>query len=249
MDEFGLIGRKLTHSFSKIFFETKFQSEAIQASYELFEIERIEQFPKLLQSKPMLKGLNVTIPYKEQVIAFLDAIDPLAKQIGAVNTITIEHKNDQIICKGYNTDAAGFQASLNVVVDKNQQLKALVLGTGGASKTVQFILEKNSIPFRTVSRKAIIPNQLTYEHINPEMLQQYHLIINCSPVGMYPLVNKAPMLPYQSLTENHILIDLVYNPEETLFLAHGKAANAKTINGLLMLYTQAEEAWKIWNKL
>lgn len=248
MDEYGLIGKKLSHSFSKKYFENKFQSEAIQASYELFEIESIEQFPKLLQNKPKLRGLNVTIPYKEQIIGYLDAIDPFAEQIGAVNTITIEHKNNQTICKGYNTDATGFQASLDAVVDKKQQLKALVLGTGGASKTVQFILEKNNIPFRTVSRKALNPKQLTYEHINPELLQQYHLIINCSPVGMYPLIHEAPALPYQSLTEHHILIDLVYNPEETLFLARGKATNSKTINGLLMLYTQAEEAWKIWNK-
>ncbi len=243
MRKFGLIGKKLGHSFSKIYFTEKFEKEGVQdAVYDLYELEQIEQLPELLVKEPQLVGLNVTVPYKEQVIPFLTELDAAAAEIGAVNTIKVEGGKT----KGYNTDYIGFKTTLQSFYPEPEKGQALVLGTGGAAKAVCAALKALAISYTSVSRKATTGG-ITYNGITPDLLQQYNLIINTTPLGMYPEVETLPPLPYASLTPQHYLYDLVYNPEQTAFLRKGEEAGAKTINGLAMLYGQAEAAWAIWN--
>ena len=245
MELYGLIGKKLGHSFSKGYFTEKFQKENLKDHYyELFELSYIDQLPELLQQHTDLKGLNVTIPYKKEVLPYLDFIDDAAIAVGAVNTIKI--KNGKL--KGFNTDVYGFETSLLETAGSSGIQKALVLGTGGASGAVQFVLEKLKIPYKLISRKRS-ENSLSYEDLeqNQELLREHNLIVNTTPLGMYPAVDEKPPLPYNQATENHIFFDLVYNPERTAFLNEGAQYGATVKNGLDMLHYQAEGSWKIWN--
>ena len=244
--QLGLIGYPLSHSFSKKYFSKKFEKEKIDNfHYELFPIERIDLLPALLSKYPNLLGLNVTIPYKQQVLSYLDEIDEEAQKVGAVNTIKIKAGN----LKGYNTDIYGFEISLiKLLATANcplNELKALVLGTGGAAKAVAHILEKLEISYQFVSRKAG-KAQLSYEALSPQELRMHRLIVNTTPLGMAPKIETLPKLPYEALTEQHFLYDLVYNPEITKFLKQGFDRKANVINGLEMLHLQAEKAWSIW---
>lgn len=245
MKRYGLIGYPLSHSFSKKYFAQKFEKEGIKgASYELFEIPAVDQMPSLWENFPDLKGLNVTIPYKQDVIPLLDDLDDQAAKIGAVNVIKKEF-NGQLI--GYNSDYYGFLNSLKSFAGNDlPQLKALVLGTGGASKAVHAALDSLGVSYKKVSRKAG-DQVITYKDVTPELIKSYRLIINTTPLGMHPNTDQAPNLPYECMDENVYLYDLVYNPEETTFMKKGAAKGAHTINGLDMLIGQAEKAWEIWN--
>ncbi|MES2850509.1 MAG: shikimate dehydrogenase [Bacteroidota bacterium] len=243
MKLYGLIGYPLGHSFSKQYFTEKFEREKIaDCSFEAFPIESINGFPSLLKNNPSLKGLSVTIPYKEQVLQFIDEISDEVKAIGATNSIKVSNGK----LTAYNTDIVGFEKSF-VKLLKPHHTKALVLGTGGASKAVQFVLNKLKIDFLVVTRKKQNDNQITYEEIDEAVMKNYPVIINCSPVGMYPNDNIAPAIPYQFISADHYLYDLVYKPAETLFLKNGKERGAVLENGYEMLLLQAEESWRIWN--
>lgn len=245
MRQFGLIGFPLTHSFSKKYFEQKFLREGISdSSYELFPIDTIEELPLLLGQNPNLCGLNVTIPYKELVMDYLDEITAEAEEIGAVNCICIQ---DQKLI-GHNTDVYGFEKSLlELLTEKsNTDFQAFVLGSGGSSKAVKYVLEKMRIPFQMVSREAK-ESAIHYKDI-PALLGERNLFINTTPLGMLPDIETYPDIPYTHLTGDDVLFDLVYNPEETLFLKKGKEKGAKVCNGRQMLELQAEKSWEIWNQ-
>lgn len=244
MDKYGLIGKNISYSFSKDFFNKKFEVEAIKnASYQNFDIESILDFPKVLKDHPELKGLNVTIPYKELVIPYLDKLDKKAKKIGAVNTIKISKKGK---LTGYNTDYYGFKKSLKPLI-KPHHKKALILGTGGASKAIAYALKKMKIDYSFVSRNASEHATYTYHELSENDIKNNQILINCTPLGTFPNIEACPNIPYQAISSQHILFDLIYNPIETKFLALGKAKNATTINGLKMLELQANKAWEIWN--
>jgi shikimate dehydrogenase len=241
--QFGLIGYPLSHSFSKKYFTEKFHKEGSSDFYELFPIRSIEEFPELLMSNP-LNGLNVTIPYKEQVIRYLDELSPEALKAGAVNTIKIVNGKT----KGYNTDIYGFRNSLKPFLEPQHQ-KALILGTGGASKAVAYAFDELGIDYYFVSRtKKQGLKCFAYDELNEYILKSFLLIVNCTPLGMYPAVETEPSIPYQYLTERHFLYDLVYNPTETVFLKKGKEKGSRVMNGMDMLVLQAERAWQIWNE-
>lgn len=242
MQTLGLIGYPLSHSFSKAYFTEKFEKENIdEHEYQLFPLATISEVKALL-TKENLKGLNVTIPYKQQVIPFLDELDEEAAKVGAVNTIKIVDGKT----KGFNTDIYGFEYSLQPLL-KSHHKKALILGTGGAAKAVAYVLEKLNIAYIFVSRKPT-EKQLAYSDIDEVILKEHTILINTTPLGMYPKIDACPTLPYQQLTDQHILYDLVYNPAETLFMTKGKAQKAVVKNGLDMLHLQAEKAWGIWNQ-
>jgi shikimate dehydrogenase len=243
MNRFGLIGYPLGHSFSQQYFNNKFKTENLNdCFFELFPIENVESFPELLQAYKDLKGLAVTIPYKQTIINFLTSIDETASEIGAVNCIKIS--SQKII--GFNTDVIGFENSIKPIFQPHHK-KALILGTGGGSKAVQFVFKKMGIEFLLVSRTK---NQqhIQYQDINELICADYNIIVNATPVGMTPNNDKYPEIPYQFLNEKHLLFDLIYNPAETLFLKKGKDVGAQTKNGHEMLITQAEANWKIWNQ-
>jgi len=246
MKTFGLFGFPLSHSFSPNYFKQKFDKEQItDCQYLLFEYEHLEGIKKKMAIIPNLMGFNVTIPYKEKIIPFLDRIDPIAAKVGAVNTVKIENGN----WIGYNTDVIGFEKTLINFLDqynKNPTLNALVLGNGGASKAITFVLKKLGIPFYLVSRKKIV-DTITYEDITHDIIISTQLIINTTPIGTFPNITYSPTLPYKSLTSKHLLYDLVYNPNITTFLQKGIESGSKTINGYPMLVEQAEAAWAIWN--
>jgi shikimate dehydrogenase len=243
MKTYGLIGHLLEHSFSGKYFTEKFEKENIQeCQYQLYPIESIKEFAQL--KKQNLAGLNVTIPYKEQIIPYLDELDEHAASIGAVNVIEFENGKT----KGYNSDYYGFKDSLINFLPKEFNSKALILGTGGASKAIKQALIDLSIPFEVVSRKAGFDYTYAYLNSKPEILQDYELIINSTPLGTYPKEEEKPDLPYEALNQNHYLYDLVYNPSETAFMKAGAKQGANTINGLEMLIGQAEKSWEIWNK-
>lgn len=248
MIQYGLIGNPVSHSFSKKYFTEKFLREGISAQYELYQLDDIQEVYDLVTDKPDLKGLNVTIPFKQSVLRLLDEVDQSAKLIGAVNTISIKRKNGKAVLKGYNTDAAGFERTLDTVLKKPYNIRSLILGTGGASKAVKYIFRKQGIAFRSVSRSGLKSEQITYGMLTKSIINNYNLIVNTSPVGMFPKIDEAPDLPYHFLTNKHILIDLIYNPSETLFLQKGSEMGAATANGMTMFTNQAEEAWKIWSK-
>lgn len=243
MHKFGLIGYPLSHSFSKNYFAEKFNREQIKdCTYDLYPIQTIEDFPELVvKIGDGLKGLNVTIPHKQSVIRFLDEVDEAAAEIGAVNTIQFSSRGT----KGYNTDALGFESSLSEHLNK-PVASALILGTGGSSKAVQFVLKKMGIDFQLVSRQPGLTT-ISYDQVTDELLLRNLLIINTTPLGMYPLLEASPPIRFEVLSPDHTLYDLIYNPAQTVFLAKGAARGCKTINGLDMLYRQAEESWKIWN--
>jgi shikimate dehydrogenase len=241
---FGLLGRNISYSFSKGYFTEKFNDEVFTGnSYENFDISDINDFTELVANNPELKGLNVTIPYKEQVIPFLDKLSKKASLIGAVNTIKFTKKGK---LKGYNTDYYGFKKSLEPLLQPHHK-KALILGTGGASKGVAFALNELNIPYTFVSREAK-ENIIDYDLINATTFDNFQIIINCTPVGTSPNITACPNLPYEFFTEKHIAYDLIYNPEETQFLKNAKEHGAVIKNGYDMLIFQAEKAWKIWNK-
>ena len=249
MNTYGLIGYPLGHSFSRKFFTEKFAKEGIDAQYLNFEIPSIEEFPNIIKNNPTLRGLNVTIPYKQQVMQYLDDISEEAKAIGAVNVVKCQLStvNCQLHLTGYNSDVIGFVESIKPLL-KPHHKKALILGTGGASKAIRYGLEKK-LGMKTlfVSRSAR-EGMITYEEVTAEVLKEYEVIVNCSPVGMYPHVDECPALPYEALNENNLLYDLVYNPLETLFMKKGAAQGATVKNGLEMLHLQAIASWEFWEK-
>lgn len=236
---YGLIGYPLSHSFSPAYFNNKFSAGGIDARYDAYAIPSIADLTALLRDNPQLKGLNVTIPYKEQVLPLLDEIDVAAREIGAVNCIKIE--GGKLI--GYNTDHIGFAESLKPVLQPHHT-HALILGTGGAAKAVIYALKQLGIKHKIVSRTC---GDMQYADIDEEIMNRYKIVINTTPLGMYPAIEAAPEMPYQYWGKEHLLYDLVYNPEETLFLQKGKQKGATIKNGYEMLILQAEASWQIWN--
>lgn len=247
MKKYGLIGYPLGHSFSKNFFNEKFASENIDAQYVNFEIPAIEDFPKIVATNPELYGLNVTIPYKEKVISYLDQVDPVAASIGAVNVIKIERAKGKTHLTGYNSDVIGFTRSIESLLESYHK-KALILGTGGSSKAVRYGLKQLGLETLFVSRSRHNDQTITYAEITPEIMEEYKVIVNCTPVGMYPQADQCPDIPYECLTPRHLLYDLLYNPDVTLFMKKGSDRGAVVKNGLEMLLLQAFASWEIWNK-
>jgi shikimate dehydrogenase len=241
---FGLIGFPLGHSFSQKYFTAYFEEKRIEAQYNLFPLNDISEFPELIKSNTF-SGLNVTIPYKTQVMQYLDELDPTAAEIGAVNVIKFLRDNNTVQLKGFNTDAVGFENSIKPYL-KPYHKKALILGTGGASKAVLYTLHKLGIATTYVSRNAT-EDVLSYEQLNEDIISENLLIVNTTPLGMYPKVDNCADIPYKHLTEKHLLYDVIYLPEETLFLQKGREKGATTVNGIEMLYGQAIAAWEIWN--
>ena len=245
MDKYGLIGYPLGHSFSRDFFNEKFRNEGIDAEYVNFEIPDISRFPEILTENPDLRGLNVTIPYKEKIISYMDTLSEEARQIGAVNVIRVSERKGQTYLKGFNSDVIGFTRSIEPLLEPKHK-KALILGTGGASKAIRYGLEQLGLEYRLVSRT---PREgvWSYNQLTPETMQEYTVIVNCTPVGMYPHPDACPPLPYEAIGHDHLLYDLVYNPEETLFLRKGRGQGAITENGLEMLLLQAYAGWEFWH--
>ena len=247
MKKYGLLGYPLGHSFSKNYFNQKFEAEKIDAEYLNFEIPDIKEIKSVIKENPELNGLNVTIPYKQQVIPYLDDLDDDARQIGAVNVIKFSKGLfGKVKLKGYNSDIIGFKQSIEPLL-KDHHRKALILGTGGASKAVFHGLKQLGIAATFVSRQCK-EYCITYEEITEKIMEQYHVIVNTTPLGMYPNVNACPNIPYEMLTSDHLLYDLLYNPDETLFMQKGKERGAVVKNGLEMLLLQAFAAWEIWQK-
>lgn len=246
MKKFGIIGYPLGHSFSPGYFNEKFKNEGIDAVYEKYELQAITDLQAVIDYTQDLCGFNVTIPYKEKVISYLDNISPEAREIGAVNVVKITNKDDKQHLEGYNSDIIGFTRSIQPLL-KPHHKKALVLGTGGASKAVICGLRQLEIEPLLVSRYQK-DNTIQYEQIDAELIKEYTVIVNCTPCGMAPHFDECPNLPYEQLTSRHLLYDLIYNPDETLFLKKGRENGAITKNGLEMLLLQAEAAWEIWNK-
>jgi len=240
---FGLIGKNISYSFSKQYFTDKFNVLDLHGhTYRNFDIQHIEEFHDIIKNTKNLKGLNVTIPYKEEIIDFLDELDPEARKIGAINTIKILGNKK---LKGFNTDVYGFENSMKPSL-KPEHKRALILGTGGASKAIDFVLKKFNIATLFVSRDPEGEGQIAYNQLTKSILQRHTIIINCTPLGTYPDIELCPNIPYQFLTSDHILYDLIYNPVETSFLKKGKEMGCTTINGLKMLELQAEKSWEIW---
>mgnify|MGYP000383298958 CR=1 FL=1 len=246
MKKYGLLGYPLTHSFSKRFFTEMFEEENIDATYENFEIDSIDKFPEVVQNNPEVVGFNVTIPYKEQVIQFLDELNDSAQQIGAVNTIKVKRSGENVYLKGFNTDTHGFETSLRPLL-KDYHNKALILGTGGASKALKYVLEKLGIDYISASIEELHENEIRYEDIDKQMMKERLMIINATPLGTYPKVDTCPSIPYEFITKKHLLFDLVYNPEVTQFMAKGKERGATVKNGYEMLLNQALKSYEIWN--
>ncbi|MBR1903467.1 MAG: shikimate dehydrogenase [Bacteroidaceae bacterium] len=242
MDKYGIIGNPLGHSFSKGFFTEKFAREGIDAEYLNFQIPEIGKLTEVLQENPELRGINVTLPYKTEVIPFLDELSDEAREIGAVNVVQIRNGH----LKGFNSDIIGFTRSIQPLL-KPHHRKALILGTGGASRAIRVGLTRLGLEWKYVSR---IPREgmITYEDITAETLREYEVIVNCSPVGMFPKVDECPAIPYEFLTQDNLLYDLVYNPENTLFMKKGALQGAVVKNGLEMLHLQAIASWEFWNE-
>lgn len=241
---FGLIGEELSYSFSVDYFAEKFEKEGIRdARYDAFPLKRIEAFPQLLEETPDLIGLNVTIPYKEAVIPYLDSLSETARSIGAVNTIRLSNGKKE----GFNTDCEGFEQELRSLLDKDDK-NALILGTGGASKAVRYILEKMGFRFSFVSRKEQGDRILSYEDLDQERIAEQDVIVNTTPLGTWPKTDECPPIPYEGIRAGTVLYDLVYNPAKTLFLQKGETQGAQVRNGYGMLVGQAEAAWRIWNE-
>ncbi len=237
---YGLIGKNINYSFSKNFFNNKFENEKIDAVYINFDIKKIEEF-KTIVTENNISGLNITIPYKESIINQLDYVDPTAKEIGAVNTIKF-HNN---ILSGYNTDYLGFYTSIKNIVNSNT--KALILGTGGASKAIAYTLKILKIKYLFVSRSKKNKNYINYNEISKVIINKHNLIINCTPLGTFPEINQIPQIPISLITKRHIVYDLIYNPSKSLLLKKSEENGATIINGYQMLENQAMESWKIWN--
>ena len=246
MDKYGLIGYPLGHSFSISYFNQRFADEGIDAKYMNFEIPTIDELPEVIAKNPELKGLNVTIPYKEKVMDFLDSISPEARAIGAVNVIRVTHEGKNTILKGFNSDVIGFTKSIESMLDKKWHKKALILGTGGASKAINYGLKALGLETVFVSRYER-PETIQYDKITPEVIKEYNVIVNCTPLGMYPHSDECPDLPYEAMDNHTILYDLIYNPDQTLFMRKGAEQGADVKNGLEMLLLQAFASWEFWN--
>jgi len=247
MDTYGLIGFPLGHSFSRNFFTDKFLNEDIDAEYRNFELTTIDELQEVLDGHPHLRGLNVTIPYKEKVLPFLDTISKEARAIGAVNVIKVARKGKSVKLAGYNSDCIGFERSIQPLL-KPHHKKALILGTGGASKAVRYALE-NRLGLQTITVSRFErPGCVTYDAIDADAVHEWPVIVNCTPVGMFPHVAECPKLPYESMDGQNLLFDLIYNPDQTLFMRNGAAHGAKVKNGLEMLILQANASWEIWNE-
>jgi shikimate dehydrogenase len=242
MAKYGLIGKDLSHSFSRTFFTNKFEKEKRKATYHNFELESLEQFSDLIKKTDGLKGLNVTIPYKEKIIPYLDKMDKEAQKIGAVNTIKF-CKDGKLT--GYNTDHYGFAKALADFFPIKEKT-ALILGSGGASKAVQYVLDTMDFEYEIVSRKSSM-DSISYQALDKEMIEEHLLIVNCTPLGTSPNIKECPRIPYQYLGKDHLLFDLIYNPRETEFMKLGFIRGARVSNGLKMLEYQAKKAWAIWN--
>ena len=246
MKTFGLIGYPLKHSFSYRFFGEKFKKENIDAQYLNFEVADIGMLPDIIKEYTKLQGLNVTIPYKEQVIPFLDELDATANAIGAINVIKITRNGDNVYLKGYNSDYIGFRNSISPLINPDIHRKALILGTGGASKAVEYGLKDLGLDTKYVSRSKK-DGMLTYDELSEDIMSEYTVIVNASPVGTFPNIDECPDIPYSYIGKNHLLYDLIYNPAVTKFLETGKSQGAKIKNGEEMLELQAIAAWHIWN--
>jgi shikimate dehydrogenase len=248
MKTFGLIGHRLGYSFSKNFFTEKFAKENLQEhEYVNFELDSINEFPAIFDGEKTICGLNCTIPYKQQIMQFLDEIDAEAAQVGAVNTVKIMSKNGKRCLKGFNTDVYGFENSLRPMLGEKHR-KALILGTGGASKAIKHILNKLNIEYVSASiEEQLFEKEIRYNQIDEQLLKEHLIIIQATPLGTFPNVDACADIPYQYISADHVVFDLVYNPEETLFLKKAKAQGANTKNGLEMLHLQAIRAWEIWN--
>ena len=242
MDKYGIIGNPLGHSFSKGFFTEKFAREGIDAQYLNFQIPEIGKLTDVLKENPELRGINVTLPYKTEVIPFLDELSDEAREIGAVNVVQIRNGH----LKGFNSDIIGFTRSIQPLL-KPHHKKALILGTGGASRAIRVGLTRLGLEWKYVSRTPR-EGMITYEDITAETLREYEVIVNCSPVGMFPKVDECPTIPYEFLTADNLLYDLVYNPKDTLFLKRGREQGARGKNGLEMLHLQAIASWEFWNE-
>lgn len=242
--KFGLVGRDISYSFSRGYFADKFEQLNLTHTYVNFDLQSIQELISIIKTTSNLKGLNVTIPYKEEVIPLLDKLDKRAKKIGAVNTIRITKKKKLI---GYNTDYYGFKNSLEPHLS-NYHKRALILGTGGASRAIAYALKRLGIKYTFVSRSKKEGVKFLYSQLNDELISKYQIIINCTPLGTFPNIDECPNIPYNAITCNHILYDLIYNPEQTKFLNYGHKKGATTINGFEMLKLQAEKSWEIWNK-
>ncbi len=242
--KFGLVGKNINYSFSRKYFTEKFETLGYKDhKYYNFDIPEIEEFPFLLYHKEHeFGGLNITIPYKESVMKYLDFIDEDAEKIGAVNTVKINSQNKLI---GYNTDFYGFMTSIKSLLNKNHK-KALILGTGGASKAIAYAFQKLNIEYKYISRNNNVESFL-YSDLNQEIIEEYNIIVNCTPLGTFPNISDSPKIPYQFINETHLLYDLIYNPNETQFLKEGKKRGAIIKNGMEMLKLQAEKSWKIWD--
>jgi shikimate dehydrogenase len=246
MRVFGLIGFPLGHSFSKSYFTEKFKKEKIAARYETFPIESLTELPSIFEENPLLEGLNVTIPHKEKILPFLHQVEPEARKIGAVNTIRIVHLFGNIQLTGFNTDVDGFNLSL-VPLLKAQHTKALIIGSGGASKAICYVLDKLHIQWQIVSRTPQTSQMISYSEVTRGLIKSCKLIINTTPLGMFPKTEEYPDLPYNGIGAEHLLYDLVYNPQSTQFMQKGLQNGAQVKNGLEMLQIQADKAWEIWN--
>lgn len=246
MDKYGIIGHPLGHSFSPGFFNEKFRNENIDAVYEMFDLPQIEAVIEVLASNPELRGLNVTIPYKQKIMHYLDELSDEARAIGAVNVVRISHDNGKVHMKGYNSDVIGFTRSIEPLLEKYHK-KALILGTGGASKAVEYGLGKLGLETVKVSRYER-PDTIQYEKVTADIVKEYNVIVNCTPVGMYPDTEECPQLPYEAMDSHTLLYDLIYNPDETLFMKKGSQNGAVTKNGLEMLLLQAYASWEFWNE-
>lgn len=244
MKSFGLIGHPLGHSFSKKYFENKFENEHLDCSFSNFDLESLDNLDKMI-SENNLQGFTITYPYKNEIIEHLDFIDENAKEIGAVNVVKID--SDRKL-HGFNSDYIGFQGLLENAIQDREIGRALILGTGGASKAVSFVLKNKNIDFQFITRNVRYENQKSYNELKKEGFHDNELIINATPIGMHPNANNCLDLPFETLNPSNILIDLIYNPEETIFLKRGKSQGTKTFNGLKMLYLQADAAWEIWEK-
>lgn len=240
---YGLVGQKLKHTFSKIYFDEKFRKLKLDFTYyRNYQLETIDEFPRFLREHPDVSGLNITFPYKESVMQYCDEITEEAKKIGAVNCIQFKLKKKI----GHNTDVIGFRESFKPLLKKHHD-KALVLGTGGANKSVVYVLNELNIDFKNVSLHPL-ENEFGYADLNKEVIKEYSIIINTSPIGMAPHDYLFPQIPYEFLSSKHLLFDLIYNPADTIFLQRGKEKGATTQNGISMLKRQAEESWEIWNQ-
>jgi len=247
MDRYGLIGFPLKHSFSKDYFNNKFAVESINAEYINFEIASIKELKSIIQDNPQLKGLNVTIPYKEQVIPYLNSLSDNARRIGAVNVIKINRSKKKVVLAGFNSDIIGFMQSIEPLLQPHHK-NALVLGTGGSAKAIFYGLQQLGIEVVFVSRQKTSEKVLTYSELSPEVMEIHKIVINCTPVGMFPNTDDCPEIPYRLLTSEHLLYDLLYNPNETLFMKKGEEQGASVKNGLEMLLLQAFAGWNFWQE-